>query len=83
MLQKLGITGTHENVGYRNWASQDNMRMWVTEIWHPQEHKTIWVRNWLSQEHLRMWVTEIGFLRNTLMGRLQKLGITGTYEDVV
>jgi hypothetical protein len=31
-LQKMGIIRTLEDVGYKNWVSQENMRMWVTEI---------------------------------------------------
>ncbi len=78
-----GVTETGYHVGYRNWASQVNMRMWVTEIWCPQEHMRMWVTEvWYPQEHKTMWFTEIGFLRNTLMGRLQKLDVSGTYEDV-
>jgi hypothetical protein len=30
-VTEMDITGTHEDVGYRNWSSQEHIRMWVTE----------------------------------------------------
>ncbi len=65
----MGIPGTHEDVGHKNWVSQEHMRMLVTEIGYPQKH-------------MRMFVTEPGYHRNTIGCLLQKLGITGTHEDV-
>jgi hypothetical protein len=64
-LKKLGIKGIHEVAGYRNWVSQEHMRMWVTEIGNHRNTRGCGLQKLgISGTH-EMWVTEIGCHRNT------------------
>ncbi len=59
-LQKLGIKGTHEDAGCRNWVPQEHMRMLITETGITVTHEDIGYRNWASQDYMRMLITETG-----------------------
>ncbi len=65
-MQKLVFTGTHEDVGYRNWALQKHMRMGrLQKMGIIRTHEDVGYRSWVYREHLRMWVTETGYHRKT------------------